>query len=218
LSEERLILKVRQLLKPGMTFIDVGANIGLFSVVAAHCVGPSGRVFAFEPQESLAAPFGENVRLNGLTNVIHVPVALGSTAGASNLFQISGNDGQATLRLRDNERSVGPVARVPVRTLSDVLREHGVVSVDGMKIDVEGGDLDVLEGFRDWLAAAPPRFIMCECLDRLLARFGHRSEDLIRFLQGYGYVVYQPSRAGWAPLAAKAVPVVSDVLALHGAC
>jgi FkbM family methyltransferase len=217
LSEERLILKLRQLLKPGMTFIDVGANIGLFSVVAAHCVGPNGRVFAFEPQEGLAAPFWENMRLNRLSNVIHVPVALGSTSGTSHLFQISGNDVQATLRLRPDERSMSPGAVVPVRTLSDVLREHGVGSVDGMKIDVEGGDLDVLEGFRDWMVAAPPRFIFCEAIDRLLARFGHQSDDLIRFLRGYGYAVYQPLPTRWAPLAPEASVVANDVLAVRSA-
>jgi FkbM family methyltransferase len=216
LADERLILRLRQLLRPGMTFIDVGANIGFYSVVAAHCVGPTGRVFAFEPQQALAERFWENVTLNRLGNVIHEPVALGRTPGTSNLFQISDHDGQATLRLRPGERSVGPVAVVTVRTLSDVLREHGVASVDGMKIDVEGGELEVLEGCQDWMTAAPPRFIIFECIESLLARFGHRSHDLIGFLRGHGYTVYQPLRTRWAPVVMDAVPFPTDLLALHG--
>ena len=107
LAEERSIVRLRQLLKPGMTFIDVGASVGLYSVVAAHCVGPSGRVVAFEPQQSLAERFWENMRMNRLGNVILEPVALGKAAGASTLFQVSRHDMQATLRLRPNERSVG---------------------------------------------------------------------------------------------------------------
>lgn len=215
LAEERLILKLRQLLRPGMTFVDVGANIGLYSVVAAHCVGPTGKVFAFEPQQSLAGRFWENVELNHLGNVIYEPVALGKTPGTSNLFQVSGHDGQATLRLRPEERSVGPVAVVTVRTLSDVLREHGVVSAHGMKIDVEGGELEVLEGFQDRMTAAPPRFIIFECINTHLARFGHRSHDLIAFLRRHGYTVYQPLRTRWAPVALDAVPTATDLLAIH---
>ena len=217
LAEERLILRLRQLLRPGMTFIDVGANIGLFSVVAAHCVGPTGRVFAFEPQQGLAERFWENVNLNRLGNVIHQPVALGSTPGTSDLFQPTGHDGHATLRMRPEERTVGPVAVVTVRTLSDVLRKYGVVSVDGMKIDVEGGELDVLEGFQDWMTAAPPRFIIFECVTKHLVRFGHRSHDLIGFLQRHGYTVYQPLRTRWAPIVMDALPARPDLLALYGA-
>jgi len=213
--EERLLRKLRQLLAPGMTFVDVGANIGLYSVVAGHCVGPRGLVLAFEPQAELAPVFWENVRMNRLSNVRHAAIALGRTAGVSSLFRVNDSPGQVSLRLRPDERSVGPAAVVTVRTLSEALREQGVVSVHGMKIDVEGGDLDVLEGFREWLAATPPKFIFCECIDRLLARFGHRSEDLIRFLRGYGYVVYYPSRTRWALLEADAGSVTHDLLALH---
>lgn len=215
LAEERLILRMRQLLKPGMTFVDIGANIGLYSVIAAHCVGPTGRVFAFEPQQGLAERFWENMKLNRLDNVIHEPVALGRTPGTATLFQLSGDDGRATLRLRPEERSVGRVAVVTVRTLSDVLREHEVVSVDGMKIDVEGGELDVLEGSQDWMTVAPPRFIIFECIKMLLARFGHRSQDLIDFLRGYGYTVYRPLRTHWAPVLGDALPAQTDLLALH---
>jgi FkbM family methyltransferase len=215
LAEERLILRLRRLLKPGMTFIDVGANEGLYSVIAAHCVGPSGRVLAFEPQQSLAERFWENVTMNRLGNVIREPVALGSTPGVSKLFQTSRRDMHATLRLRPDERSVGPDVMVTVRTLSDVLREHGVASVDGMKIDVEGGEIEVLEGFDHWMKAAPPRFIFVECIDVHLARFGHRSRDLISFLQERGYALYQPLQAGWAPVVMEAPPLRTDLLALH---
>ena len=217
MCEERLILRLRHLLKPGMTFVDAGANEGLYSVIAAHCVGPSGRVLAFEPQQSLAERFWENVRMNHLGNVILEPVALGRAPGVSNLFQVSRRDIHATLRLRPDERSVGPEVVVPVRTLSDVLREHGVASVDGMKIDVEGSEIDVLEGFESWMNTAPPRFIIAECIDVNLARFGHRSRDLVGFLQAHGYAVYQPLRARWAPVVMDAAPLRTDLLALHGA-
>lgn len=217
LAEERSIVRLRQLLKPGMTFVDVGANVGLYSVVAAHCVGPSGRVIAFEPQLSLAERFWENIRMNRLANVTLEPVALGNAAGASTLFQVSRHDMQATLRLRANERSVGREVEVVVRTLSDVLRERGVGSVDGIKIDVEGAEIDVLEGFESWMKAAPPQFIFFECIDANLARFGHRSRDLVGYLQDHGYTVHQPVRTRWVPVVRDTAPLQADLLALHGA-
>lgn len=217
LCEERLILRLRRLLKPGMTFIDAGANEGLYSVVAAHCVGPGGRVFAFEPQQSLAERFWENVRMNGLSNVVLEPVALGRDPGIAKIFQVSRRNIHATLRLRPDERSVGPDVEVTVRTLSDVLREHGVATVDGMKLDVEGAEIDVLEGFEESMRAAPPRFIIAECIDVNLARFRHRSHDLVAFLQEHGYSVYRPLPTRWALVGRDAVPARTDLLALHTA-
>ena len=215
LCEERLILKLRQLLKPGMTFIDVGANEGLYSVIAGHCVGPSGKVLAFEPQHALAERFWENIRMNRLGNVTLEPVALGRTEGTATLFQISARDIHATLRLRPDERSVGPEVAVNVRTLSRVQQEHGITSVGGMKIDVEGSEIDVLEGFADWLNTAPPPFIIAECIDVNLARFGQRSRHLVAILQGHGYNVYRPLRMGWAPVAIDSAPLRTDLLALR---
>ena len=215
LYEELLILTLRRLLRPGMTFVDVGANIGLYSIVAGYCVGPTGKVIAFEPQQGLADLFWENVRMNSLGNIIHEPIALGRIAGTSNLFQVTDTDVQATLRLRPEERSVGEVVVVPVRRLSDVLRERKIPSVDGVKIDVEGGELEVLAGFEDWMVEAPPRFMFLECIDSLLRRFGHRSHDLVDFLRDRGYTVYQPWRGRWVPIPIRASRLPKDLLALH---
>lgn len=217
MCEERLILRLRQLLKPGMTFVDAGANEGLYSVIAAHCVGPSGKVFAFEPQRSLGERFWNNVRMNGLNNVILEQVGLGGTPGQANLFQVSRRDIHATLRLRPDEQDVGPETTVPVRTLTDALRERGVTSVDGMKLDVEGAEVDVLRGFEGLMQARPPRFMIIECIDVNLARFGHRSRDLVALLQAHGYTVYQPLRTRWAPVVLDSAPLRTDLLALHSA-
>jgi FkbM family methyltransferase len=214
--EERLIAKLGELLRPGMTFVDVGANIGLYSVIAAHLVGPAGRVLAFEPQASLEPVFLANVRMNDLANVTLERVALGSVSGTSDLFQVTDYDVQATLRLRPDEQSVGAAVRVPVRTLSEVLRAHGIAAVDGMKIDVEGGELDVLQGFADAFATAPPRFIVFECIDALLLRFGHTGAELIEFLRARDYTVYEPRRRGWAPVALDGSPLSKDMVAIRG--
>jgi FkbM family methyltransferase len=198
-----------------MTFVDAGANVGLYSVVAGHRVGPAGRVLAFEPQAHLAPLFRENLQLNGLANVVLESVGLGSAAGVANLYQVTEHDVQGTLRLRADERSMGEVQQVPVRTLAVALRDRGVVLVDGMKIDVEGAELDVLRGGAEWLAATPPRFILFECFDALLRRFNDRSADLIAFLRDRGYTIFRQRRARWAPLGPDGAGAVGDLLALR---
>lgn len=211
--EEHLTDTLRRLLRPGMTFVDVGANAGLFSVVAGHLVGPTGRVIAFEPQRELAAVFSDNMRANGLDNVVLETVALGAAAGMSPLYQVTENDVQATLALRSDERAIGPARHVPLARLDEMLRQHGVSSVDGMKIDVEGAELLVLRGFDSWLAARPPRFVFVECVDHLLQRFHNRSRDLIAFLRAYRYTLYRWKRGRWIPLPPNDDTVTGDLWA-----
>ena len=67
--EPEVVAKLRELLKPGMTFCDVGANMGVLTLLAARLVGPAGRVFSFEPFPQNAAVVRHNVALNGFANV-----------------------------------------------------------------------------------------------------------------------------------------------------
>lgn len=186
--EEAAIAFLAKLLRPGMTFVDVGANIGLYTVLAAKAVGRTGRVIAVEPQPRLCELCWENCNINGVRSMVSiVAAACGAREGFAELYQVSRtNDGQATLRLLEGERCFGDTIRVPVRTLGDLLAEHTVYSCDGMKIDVEGAEIDVLQGY-DWPRIEAPTFIIFECIDMHLRRFGHTAHDLLFLLRDLGY-------------------------------
>ena len=86
------------LLAPGMTVMDIGANVGLFTLVAAHQVGTTGRVHAFEPTPELAAHILRNLKLNGLENVAVNPIAVSDDAGHATLhFAQPGDPGENSL-------------------------------------------------------------------------------------------------------------------------
>ncbi len=203
--EEAMVQTCHRLLRPGMTFVDVGANIGLYSVIASNAVGPNGRVIAVEPQPNLAAMVAQNAAFNSQYNINVKNVALGERGGEAMLHQAStSNDGAATLQLCDGEKSFGEPIVVTVETLSCLLQEYGVSAVGGMKIDVEGAELAVLKGFAKELDKGPPEFIFVECIDSHLRRFDATGEELLQFLRKFGFEWFCRYRGRWRHISSVA--------------
>lgn len=186
--EDATMRLLRRILRPGMTFVDVGANIGLHTTIAAHLVGPTGWVLAIEPQADLCSLIEANVRNNGLSNVTVIRTALGRTGGSAVLHQLyEANPGAATLRLHPGEEACTS-AEVSVRTLSAVLEGLQLPPTEiVVKIDVEGAELEVLEGAEQYLARRAPAVVLIECVDHHLQRFGAGSLELLRKLASLGY-------------------------------
>ena len=196
--EDGVIRALGRLLRPGMVFADAGANIGLHSVVAAHLVGPAGRVVAFEPQEELAQLVRLNATLNGLENIVVETIALGRAAMNGLLYQPSmKNDGQATLSVGPGERYVGKPRPVRIESLGERLSALGIIAADGLKIDVEGAELEVLQGLLPFVGSRPPRFVLFECNPDLLARFGASPQVLLSYLWQCGYEIRHLAMGLW---------------------
>ena len=141
-----------KLLHAGDTFLDVGANIGLMTLVAARAVGPSGGVFAFEPHPRIFERLLENIALSGVQNVTALRVALGAERSEREVYAYPDvNIGRASLVLSNGGVACGKTA---VMTLDDVLEERGLRSVRMMKVDVEGFELQVLKGATRLLQSA----------------------------------------------------------------
>jgi FkbM family methyltransferase len=123
------------------TFVDAGANIGFYTVLAAGIVGPQGRVIAIEMMPDNAAILREHVRINGLTNVEVVEGALSDKAGERVLAYVDdGKYGQASIADPRGERSV----EVMTTTLEEILGDVPYVRL--MKMDLEGAELKALQG------------------------------------------------------------------------
>jgi FkbM family methyltransferase len=200
--EEGPVHALDRLLRPGMGFVDVGANIGMYTIIAAHLVGEAGRVLALEPQRQPAALLQDNLRINRLGNVVVLPAAAGAKEGAAVLHQVSrSNDGQATLQVLPGEPTFGESEPVACRTLSRILPEHEMPRAYGAKIDVEGAELEVLRGFDPYLRGHPPAFILIEVIEEHLRRFGATPREVLAFLQDHRYEVYCHRRGAWHRLA-----------------
>jgi FkbM family methyltransferase len=167
-SEPLLQRAFSLLLRPGMTVLDVGANVGFQSVLAAHLVGAQGRVVGFEPLPENAARAAHNARLNRFD---HLQVMEAAVADA---------DGEATFQISDEPnwgrlQGTPPQARgtlaVRVRSIDSVAAELGL-HPSAIKIDVEGGELKVLEGARRTLEAdRPVLFVDCHGTNQEVAGF-----------------------------------------------
>ncbi len=188
-----------RILKPGMVFVDVGANDGYFTLFAARRVGPSGRVISFEPSSRERGHLERNIALNGLGNVTVVPVALGAAAGHADLHLAQGvHSGHNTLGHFAHEDVVpANVERVPLETLDAVVSRLGLSCVDVIKIDVEGGEANVLAGARAVLGERRP-ILMMEVNDGALRAQGSSERALLQMLRdesSYEVLVFSPITA-----------------------
>lgn len=178
---------VRKFLRPGMTVIDVGAHHGLYTLLAAKCVGRRGRVIAFEPSCRERRRLLRNVRVNGCWNVRVERCALGDQAGKAELFMVQGaQDWCNSLRPPATNGRVEPTG-VAVERLDDALWRLRVDAVDFVKLDAEGAELSVLRGAGELLRGASRPAVLVEVQDIRTKAWGYRARQIVEFLTDRGY-------------------------------
>ncbi len=119
------------------TVVDVGANVGIFSLPIARAAGPGSRFLLVEPNPEMVARLRANIALNGLSSVQVDEVAVGDEEGRATLhFSPNGNPGQSRLGVAFNDDAGG--IEVPVETLPGLAARHGITEIDLLKVDVEG--------------------------------------------------------------------------------
>ncbi len=143
---------IREALKPGSCFLDIGGNKGDFALFAAALVGPAGCVICFEPHPENAGWIRKSVELNGFENLTVEELALSDRAGEAEL-NIGGKSGQHSFETRKRDR--GSVT-VRATTLDRYLTDAGIDRVDAIKIDVEGAEDLVIAGAAETLARDRP--------------------------------------------------------------
>lgn len=167
-------------LTPNFVFLDIGANIGGYSLAVAAKAGPGARILAFEPQPEIFERLIHNIRINPFGNVKALALAVADRDGEITLFLDPKNKGEASVKIvsADETRQV----KVPARTLLSIVSDEGFDHVDAMKLDVEGAEDLILRRF---FAEAPeslwPKLIIVE---RGEDRW---SGDLIGHLASLGY-------------------------------
>jgi FkbM family methyltransferase len=178
----------RRLLKPGMTVVDVGANIGLYTALAASTVGPAGRVIAVEPERRNADLIRETLALNHFTNVDVIQAAISDTTGAGQLFLNEEN--KADHRIFDRAASR---AAVPVEfyRLDDLLTRMTVGRVDVIKVDIQGAEARALQGMRRTLTDNADIRVMIEYWPWGIAQAGGDPRSVLRLIRSLGLQVYE---------------------------
>jgi FkbM family methyltransferase len=174
------------LLRPGGSFLDIGANIGYFSLIAAGLVGAGGRVVAVEPIPRTSALLRANIALNGFTQVRVESYALGAAAGMIELHlppEGAHQDYLATGLAIPGWEALA----VPCTTLDGAFAAWQLPRIDLAKIDVEGGEPQVISGGRAVLASGRIRALVCEISGVHLAQKGMSPRSIVDDLAALGF-------------------------------
>ena len=175
-------------IRPGMTVIDVGANIGLFTLAAAHRVGPQGRVFAFEPLARNHRFLVANLALNGYDHAIAEPMAVGDRDGTLEVH-LFGSDSTSVSSIVSGPADAATQA-VPCCRLDTYLHEHGMERADMVKIDVEGAEGAVLEGMQELLQGKNPPALVVEVHPDFLESVGSTAHRVLHLLAAHGHTLW----------------------------
>lgn len=189
---ERLL--TLRLLRPGDVYMDVGANIGLYTLLAADRVGVAGKVFAFEPVSHIYERLLENVRLNGLRNVTSERLAVSDSGGELTITTAgTGFDAWSSL---GQPYMGGELSREQVQTVSldDFAAEQALLGkVTMMKLDVEGWESRVLQGAGAILSRDDAPTLFVEFTEAAAANAGSSCKELHGVLTSYGYEMFLPT-------------------------
>jgi FkbM family methyltransferase len=195
LFEQTEMKLVAKLLKPQMKVVDAGANIGLYSLLAARRVGDGGQIWSFEPSQTTYKFFLDNLALNDVKTVAAHRLALGDVKGELTLRAESGfGDLYRHLDYSGNASEGDMVESVPVVTLDDFAASQKIDQIDFLKIDVEGGELCLLKGAKGLLMRSPDVVVMFESEEDWCQRSGCTAEDTFDLLRSLGFGLYSWSK------------------------
>ena len=176
------------LIQPDSVVLDIGANIGYYSLVAS-AKASSGTVYAFEPGSFLLQKLAQNVKINRISNVHVIPVAISNQTGSAIFYPADlSNLGMSGLRQPSN--FCGLQEKVNSIRLDEWAAAIQIDQVDIIKIDVEGAELSALQSMTQVLTTFKP-ILFVEVIGVLLKRFGDSVEALFQALEEFGYLPYK---------------------------
>lgn len=202
LNEQKL---VRRLVGPGMTVLDVGANIGKYSRLFSLLTGTAGRVVAFEASPATASGLAEDLRRDGCANVSVVAAAVFSKRGSVKLNEFPREycswNSIGTPRMEDpgNPARMVPIERtvdVPAVTLDEYCAENSIAHVHYLKLDVEGVEIEALKGARRLLESKSVDWVQFEISRKMLEGAGTTARAVFDFLAEAGYEVHRITAKG----------------------
>ncbi len=178
--------------KEGDTFVDMGANMGYFTLLGATLVGKKGKVYAFEPEPRSYSQLVRNIEINGYGNVVAVNKAISDKTGKTVLFLCPYDTGHHTLNQFEGITSYKATdikKSIEVETIRPD-DYFGGKKVDAIKIDIEGAEMLGLMGMENLIKGNPNLKMFIEFFPMLIEKMGDSPEEFINKLFGYGFDIY----------------------------
>jgi FkbM family methyltransferase len=191
--EKHEIYTFQKIIKPGMTIVDAGANIGLYSLIASKRVGVKGKVFSFEPSKETFQRLLNNIRLNGFSNINPINFGLGDKPNEKLILRQDKGYGDAERYLfaaneapsisLENINEVYIEEEIIIDTLDNFLNKVNVSKIDFLKIDTEGFEYYILKGAKEILNNSPEIVMLLECTALGTARAKTSQKEVFFFLR-----------------------------------
>jgi FkbM family methyltransferase len=178
---------LKKMVKEGMVFADIGANIGYYSLLVSQLVGKEGKIYAFEPAPENYSTLLKNIEMNGYQNIITVNKAVSNTNGIVRFFIDESNPLYHKLK---NSKDIKGTIEVNATTLDDYFKDKER-KIDIIKMDVEGAELAVLKGMRRVMTENKNLIILAEFSPENLRLFGANPDDFLHELVENGFKIYE---------------------------
>jgi FkbM family methyltransferase len=181
--------QIKKMLKSGMKIVEVGANIGYYTLIEAKLIGKDGFIYAFEPSPRNFEFLKRNIILNKYKNIEIYQKAIGSENGTSKFFVANRSNLSSLIKREDwaglyNDNNG---IDVEVIKLDEFLKDK---KVDLIRMDIEGYELEVLKGLRYTLNSYnAPQYFFIEVHSELLYKQGYSAGEIIKYLENFGYSV-----------------------------
>jgi FkbM family methyltransferase len=172
----------------GMTFLDVGANIGYYTALAARIVGPNGKVIALEPDPESYQYLEQTIKANAVGNVQAFRVAASDSPATLPLFISKDNRGDNRLYAPTEKR---PQIEVEARPIDELLSENNVNTVDFIKIDVQGYEPKVIAGLKKTINQSENLIILSEFWPKGIAEAGGDAKEFLEDLRKLGLTLFE---------------------------
>jgi len=186
--ESDIINFIKSLLNDCSVFIDIGANIGIYTLLASTHIKKDGKVFAFEPSDWAHKRLNENLRLNGTKNVEVLKLAVSNFTG-SNQFYVCEDDAYNSL-ISTPMKEVQKVVKIESICLEDFCVDRKIDQIDILKIDVEGADYLVLKGAEEILKSDKSPIIVCEFNRNFSEGMTYNKDEFSKFMKELSYKIF----------------------------
>ncbi len=203
--EPNQIYFITKFLKPGMIFIDVGANFGFYSLIGASLVGNKGKVLAVEPSSREYSRLIKNIKLNHLNQIQSLKLGILDKSYKEKIFKIASNNhaGHNTLgKFAYPEVKQSKTEKIEIKSLDNIIKQYKIRSVDLIKMDIEGSEFSALIGAYDTLKNYQP-VIIFELFDKALQGQSSNSRQIWKYLQKFNYDIYGFDKTSGLPEKSK---------------
>ena len=188
---------IRQLIKPTDIVFDVGANIGLYTVLMSRLVSDAGHVYAFEPAPETVRLLDETLALNGCKNVMRVQAAVSDSTSQREFFTFEPKFSEFnslayhSMQVKSARVNPGSSVLVPGETLDTFCEQKAIAHINLLKVDVEGFEAAVFAGASSLLRNHRIDYILFEISHEPLSTSGYTARDVFASLENYGYEAHE---------------------------